>query len=148
MCVKMTLTKSVPERRRTPAPRRLTQGNTPALCINERKMLQTNETQHWMSSFFHLDSSKPAVPFLLASQIHKELNHKEVSIGLTIAWNIWREIGHALAFSVCNWRFVNNVYICGSFFHFIYRAVEEMSYCRITRGCFYLGNKSIWLVFF
>lgn len=101
MCVKMTLTKSVPERRRTPAPRRLTQGNTPALCINERKMLQTNETQHWMPSFFHLDSSKPAVPFLLASQIHKGLTHKEVSIGLMIAWNIWREIGHALAFSVC-----------------------------------------------
>lgn len=84
--------------------------------------LQTNETQRWIS--FYLDLSKPAVPFVLGSQIHKQLTNEEVSIGPMIAWSICRKIGHGLFFFFFLW-----VFEC------MYRAVrvKEMRYSRITR---------------
>lgn len=74
--------------------------------------LQTNETQRWIS--FYLDLSKPAVPFVLSSQIHKQLTNEEVSIGPMIAWSICKKIGHS--------------------FSFFLSACIGLWYSRITRG--------------
>lgn len=84
---------SGPTERDTLAPHWPTQGNMSCFVHNWARVftltLQTNETQRWIS--FYLDLSKPAVPLVLSSQIHKELAHEKKR-----AWSIWRKIGHGL----------------------------------------------------
>lgn len=67
--------------------------------------LQTNEMKE------NLDLSKPAVPFVLGSQIYRELTYAEVSIGPVITWNVRRKIGHGLA-SLCVWGGLQTVCVC------------------------------------
>lgn len=103
VCAKMTQTKAVPLKESYTGPPQTYPGKYFLLCayMSERVftlMLQTNETQRWIS--FHLDLSKSAVPFVLSSQIHKELTYEEVSIGPMIAWSIWRKIGMVLLLSL------------------------------------------------
>lgn len=87
--------------------------------------LQTNETQRWIS--FYFDLSKPAVPFVLGSQIHKELSHEEVSIGPMIEWDIWIKTA-----SPCVCGGLRTMCMC-TFTNLFLRVSECIELCRFRK---------------